>query len=394
MREYLRKKRNYELLREAFHVISILSSNRFRRLRGEVLPKVPFYTRLKEVLEHLFTLYPHHPLFRPRKEKKVALILFLSDISFTRSLCSRLIDKALREVPRDWEVYAVGSKCRSFKLNNFKRIHFVEGVFKRKVNTEKLISLSSELFKRYVRRELDGVYVLQAELQTQEMEKAYPYEEVKEEEKKVEVTPVKFYERGKPFTYRAYELGVSGNYDISLFRFIPPVIKKKYKKELILNFEGKEEEIIEHILGLYLVFYVQFLAYEHAAVLNLVRFRTGKRIEDNLSKRIKEVQLKINKGRQEKINKELQDIVFSLLAFEEKRFKDINLRCATLEVGEEIYEGLRNEIVRRVRRLIPLCEVRYVKGLLGFRILAGKVVYDFSVDFYLNELERIIKYEL
>ncbi|WP_461831363.1 F0F1 ATP synthase subunit gamma [Aquifex sp.] len=393
MREYLHKKRSYELLREVFHVISILSTNRFKRLRKEVLPKIPFYNRLEEILEHLFALYPYHPLFKPRKEKRVALILFLSDISFTRSLCSKLIDKALSEAQRNWKVYVLGSKCKNAKLNYFEKVEFVEGVFKKSVNTEKLVNLNRELFRKYVEGELDGIYILHAELLTEEADSDL-YEGREEEGKQFHITPVKFYERGKPFTYRAHELGISGNYAVRLFRFIPPVIKKKYKKHLILNFEGKEEEIIEEVLRLYLDFYIQFLAYEHAAVLNLVRFRTGKRIEDKLSKRLKDIQIKINKARQEKINRELQDIVFALLAFEEKKFKDINLGCGVLEIGEEIYDDLKKEIIERIKRLIPLCEVRYTKGLLGFRILSGKIVYDFSADFYLKKLERVIKYEL
>jgi len=81
------------LLREVFNVVAVISLNRFRRLKPYVISKAPYFTRLEEVLEHLFALYPDHPLFNPREEKRIAVILLLSDLPLTRSLCSKVMEK-------------------------------------------------------------------------------------------------------------------------------------------------------------------------------------------------------------------------------------------------------------------------------------------------------------
>ncbi len=127
---------------------------------------------------------------------------------------------------------------------------------------------------------------------------------------------------------------------------------------------------------------------EHYTTLNLVRFQNTRRIQDNLEREIKKLKRVISKARQDRITRELQDITFALLSFEERLFKDFSHRFAVLEIGEEIENSLKSLIIKVLKKRIPVQEIREVKGLLGFRIITPSEVYDFSVEHYLESLKK------
>ncbi|RUM31987.1 MAG: hypothetical protein DSY42_01975 [Aquifex sp.] len=389
MKRFSDKLKVLNLLREVFNVVAVISLNRFRRLKPSVIAKVPYFTRLEEVLEHLFALYPDHPLFNPREEKRIAVILFLSDLSLTRSSCSRVLEKFFKVFQgKKVKLYTVGEKCKSKKLEQIYSRENVSGVFGKELNVKSLINLVEKLFEDFKNKELDAVYILYIKPILGKSFQVTPYLKVesktKEKPKKIE----KFYGYKTPANVRIVELGESGDYSVEVLKFLPPRIKRRYRKGLILNFETDEDEIIAVVLKLYIQLYVEFIAFEHYTSLNMIRFRTAKRIEDNLSKKIQEVKKLINKARQDKINRELQDIVFALLAFEEKTFRDIKAQDIILEIGEGIKDNLRDLIIQRVQDKFNIYEVRIVKGLTGFRVIGSNEIYDFSLEHYLEEMER------
>ncbi|HIP42949.1 MAG TPA: hypothetical protein EYG91_03410 [Aquifex aeolicus] len=264
----------------------------------------------------------------------------------------------------------------------------ISDIFGKELNVKSLINLMEKPFKDFKNKELDAVYILYIKPILGKSSRVTPYPKgesrTKEKPKKIE----RFYGYKTPANVRIVELGESGDCSAKVLKFLPPRIKRRYRKGLILNFETDEDEIITVALKLYIQLYVEFIAFEHYTSLNMIRFRTAKRIEDNLSKEIQEVRRLINKARQDKINRELQDIIFALLAFEEKTFRDIKTQDIILEIGEGITDSLRDLIIQRVRDKFNICEVRTVKGLSGFRIVGNNEIYDFSLEHYLEEMER------
>ena len=109
-----------------------------------------------------------------------------------------------------------------------------------------------------------------------------------------------------------------------------------------------------------------------------------------MERKIRELRRLISKLRQERITRELEDIVFALLAFEDKVFKDFGDRFAVLEIGKEIKKELKEKIVNAVKKRLPIKEVRELSGMLGFRIITPSEVYDFTVEHYLEEIKRKI----
>ncbi|NPB07304.1 MAG: hypothetical protein GXN96_00070 [Aquificae bacterium] len=382
------KLRAYEVLGEVFNVIAVLSLNRFRKARGEVLPKTPYFRRLEEVLEHLFFLNPYHPLFKPRERGKRVLVVFGSELSFTRSLCSRLLKEA-RQREKE-ELYIIGSRCfpREYSEKAEKR----EGVFRRNLNPYPLISLAKDLFLGYREGRIREVFVLYAEPVGGKGERGeLRRREVKEEKRPHE----RFYEKPAPRPVRAAEVGLGASYRPRVVRFLPPTLRRRYRKGEILNYEVEEEQIISMLLELYLQFYTEFLALEHFTSLNLVRFQTCRRIQENISRRIKEVQRELSKERQERINRELQDIVLAMLSFQGKPFPSPALRLgAVLEMGRNLHPLLKERIVEVVSRLFPVAEVREVEDLLAFRIIAGGEVYEASPELQLENFLSTLKENL
>ena len=390
MKAFSDKLKAYASLKELFGVLSVVSLNRLKRAKQEVYPQTPYYRRLEEVLEHLFYLYPHHPLFTPRKGKKVAVLLFGSDLSYTKALCNKLF-KALENV-EIYKLAVAGEKCVNRKLfEKFPTVHLGE-VFGKTLNFPKVLEVINKLFEEYKKDKLSRVYILYARTHISKADRK-PYGEIKEHEP-FHIPRQILYERKTPKTTKGITLGESFTYEVILLPFLPPSLKGRYKKGEILNLEVAEEELIPQLLKLYLNFYVKFLMLEHYTVLNLVRFQNTKRMEDNVDRKIKELKRLISKLRQEKITRELEDIIFSLLAFEDKVFRDFEDRFAVLEIGKEIKKELKEKIVNTVKKRFPVKEVRELSGMLGFRIITPSEVYDFTLEHYLEDIrKRIISAE-
>ncbi|WP_461828649.1 F0F1 ATP synthase subunit gamma [Aquifex sp.] len=386
MKAYSDKLKAYASLKELFGVLSVVSLNRLRRAKQEVYPQTPYYRRLEEVLEHLFYLYPHHPLFKPRKETKTVVLLFGSDLSYTRSLCNKLF-KVLERLNYA-ELVVAGEKCVNRKLfEKFPTVRLGE-VFGKTLNFPNVLKTINKLFEEYKKDKLSRIYILYAKPHIPKADRK-PYGETKEHEP-FHIPRQILYERKTPKAVKATTLGESFTYEVVLLPFLPPPLKGRYKKGEILNIEVSEEELIPQILKLYLSFYIKFLMLEHYTVLNLVRFQNTKRMEDNVEQKIKELKRLISKLRQEKITRELEDIIFALLAFEDKVFKDFRNRFAVLEIGKEIERKLKERIVNTVRKHFPVKEIRELSGMLGFRIITPSEVYDFTLEYYLEDIKKRI----
>jgi len=380
VRKLSEKIKAYELLGEVFNVISVISLNRFRRAKPSVIRKLPYFRRLEEVLEHLYVLLPSHPLFRERKARK-ALVVFLSDLSFTRGLCGKLLKRL--EGFGAKELIAVGSKCVPKDATNV-----VEGVFGKVFLESELVRLFGKLFERYERGELGSVWVLYASplLGSSFVERSYspPKAVISQKEERRE----RFYSGASLGGAGAVSLGEAGSWEPRLVRFLPPSVRGRYRGDEVLNTEVPEEVLLGEVMRLYVQLGAPFLGFEHYTALNLYRFRSAKRMRDNVLRALKRLRVLLNKERQERINRELQDIVFALLAFEEERFRDLKQEGFVLEVGSVVEPRLREFLIGEVRKRVSVREVRVVEGLLGFRLVSQNEVYDFSLEHYLEELKR------
>lgn len=386
MKKLSEKLKAYEVLKEVFNVIAIISLNRFKKTRHIVSKEYPYFERLKEVLEHLFALYPTHPLFRQREEKKISVVVFTSDLSFTRELCNRIF----KSVPKfkNAEFIILGGKCKKRDFFERYKPKVISGVFTKFVDYESVFKTFEELFEKFTLKEVDSVYVVSA----------IPFlEKTKGEGKREEGKPKGELEVRREILYarearqvKVVEIGESGKIEVYVDRFLPPRIKGVYRKDLILNFEGSEEEIIKTVLKLYTEFHAKFLSLGHWNALNLQRFRTSKRIQDNLEKKIKTLKRLLSKERQEKITRELQDIVLSLLALEEKKFRDLESKGFVLEIDKDLYEKLKERIVKSLKEHFSILEVVEVEGLLGFYLRGEGKVYNCSalkqLEFFISKL--------
>ncbi len=384
MKKLLDRLKAYASLGELFGVLSVISLNRLRRARQKVYPQVPYFRRLEEVLEHLFYLYPTHPLFSRKSERRTTVILFGSDLSYTKSLCTRLYPLLERVKPSRLVIF--GEKCVNRRITESIQTRVVGNVFGKNLEFTKVNKVVNELFEEYRSNKVDRILILYARASLSKG-KRYTYSrgrKVIEEEIPRQI----LYERKGAKPVKSSLLDESLAYEILLLPFLPPPVKGRYRKEEILNLEGSEEELISQILKLYLNFYVKFLMLEHYTVLNLVRFRNTKRMQDNVEKKIRELKLLISKMRQEKITREIEDIVFGMLASEDRVLRDFSDRFAVLEIGKEVDKELREKIVKTVKKYFPLQEIKLIEGMLGFRIITSSRVYDFSVGYYLDELKK------
>lgn len=381
MKKVEEKIKAYSVLTEVFNVLSVVSIHRYRKFKNEVIPLFPYFERLREVMFHLFKLYPFHPFFRVRKENKVEVVVFGSDISFTGKLC-RPLTKTLKGIKNARKVYFFGGKCLNrYILENF-NVEIVSDVFKKKPNYEKALKVFSKLFREYLLGKVDGIYLVYAKPYLGKVEFEYAEEEKPEEEREIK-REILYEKRGKALGI--YELLERGGFKIEVLKLLPVILKRKVLKGHILNIEGDKEKLIEEVIKLYTEFYIKFLMLEHFTSLNLIRHRTAKTAQDNLRKEIEKLKNLQRKFRQEKINRELQDLIASVIAFEERVYKDISaMEKAILEIGE-LNKDIKRVVLKSVKEKFEISEVREVEGLHGFRIITKNKVYDFSIEHYLEQ---------
>jgi len=240
--------------------------------------------------------------------------------------------------------------------------------------------------ERYRRKESDACYVFFQRPQVPMGMKAKLEEGERKEERREE----------SPFFYAGFERVLRarphaaverGSYRPVAIRFLPPDIRKRYSPDIILNIEAEEEEFLHALLGMYMRFFMKEVFIEHFTAINFARYRTIRRITENIDRKLEQYTRLQNKLRQEKINKEIEDIVLSHMAEEEKRERDFIQRELILRVDFR----LPDEVVSRVREKLgklgfPVRRVERANLIAGFQLLDQGRILDLSVEGMLRHL--------
>ncbi len=389
-----KKIRTFEALRSTLNLWEVLAVNRYKKYSSLVGAQLPYFLRLQEVLEHLCALYPgtRSDLLRVREERSVDLLILTSDRGYLGDFIPRILRKAedFIEARREIKIslFLAGRRGALRKYMEGGAVLFEE-VLTKDVSWEVVEKIRNTLVERYRKGMSDACYVI---FQRPRVEGGR-FLELERRERREAVL------EGSPFFYTGFSevlklepkrMVETGGYGPVVVRFLPPEIKGRYTKKFVLNLEVPEEELIESLLELYLNFFMREIFLEHFASLNFARYRTVSRILENIDRKLRTYRLLVNKLRQEKITKEIQDIVFSLIATEGKEFRSYQENLWTLEVDLHIDEDVVKYLIDRLKNLgftVGGVERRNLLG--GFKLLKPGRAIDLSIAGLLNSLKRL-----
>jgi len=390
--------RTLDALKSTLHVWEILAINRYRKYRAIVSSHLPYFLRLQEVLEHLYALYPgvRRGLLEVRRERRIDALVLGSDRGYIGDLISRVI-RIYREFTsyrREVQINLFFVGRRGFREDlPGKKLALVEGAFGKDIDLRKVDDLAVLLMKRYMKRESDACYVFFQRPEVPPGLRGGPVEQREEKEREREEESPFFYTdfreviRAKPHV--AVERGSSRPVVI---RFLPPDIRKRYSPDLILNIEAEEEEFLHTLLDLYMRFFMKEVFMEHFTSINFARYRTLRRITENIDRKIEEYKRLQNRLRQEKINREIEDIVLSNMAQEEKRERDFTEEGFILRVDSRLPRETVSLLRSRLQELgFAVRDVERRDLIGGIQLLDRNSVTDLSVRGKLESMKLYIK---
>ncbi len=384
--------RTFQALKSTLHVWEVLAINRYKKYSSIVGAQLPYFLRLQEILEHIYVLYSglRTDLLRMEEERSVDVLVLTSDRGYVGDFVTRtlrvLMDFLKRKGDKKISLFMAGRRGSASPLLDVKVTVF-ENVLTKDIDWEVVSRIGDTLVNRYRKGLSDACYVI---FQRPEVEvgEALEIEERERKEALVEESPF-FYPRFEEvLRAKPMEIVERGRYRPVIARFLPPDVKGRYSKDLVLNIEAEEEEFLDEILKLYLSFFIKEIFLEHFTSINFARYRTITRINENIEKKLLAYRVLINKLRQEKITREIEDIVLSMIGTEERRMKSVMERGYSLEVDSKIPEELKEWLLKKLEELgIEVHSVSRRNLLGGFRLIGADRYIDLSVGRILQALK-------
>jgi len=127
-------------------------------------------------------------------------------------------------------------------------------------------------------------------------------------------------------------------------------------------------------------FFMKEVFMEHFTSINFARYRTLRRITENIDRKIEEYKRLQNRLRQEKINREIEDIVLSNMAQEEKRERDFTEEGFILRVDSRLPRETVSLLRSRLQELgFAVRDVERRDLIGGIQLLDRNSVTDLSV---------------
>lgn len=386
------KIRTLRVLKSTLHVWEVLAVNRYKKYSSVVGAQLPYFLRLQEVLEHLFALYSglRSELLEMREEKSVDILLLTTDRGYVGDLVSKTV-KALEDFL--WEkrgkkvnLFIAGRRGASSGLLKMGAVVF-EGVLTKDINWEVVTRINDLLVERYRRGFSDACYVI-FQRPDVGVRESVELEERERKEAFIEESPF-FYPRFEEvLRAKSLEIVERGRYSAQIIRFLPPDIRKRYSRELVLNIEAEEKSFVDELLKLYLSFFLREVFLEHFTSINFARYRTIRRINENIDRKLILYRRLINRLRQERITKEIEDIVFAYLATEEVKLRDYREEGYVLEVDVGTSEDIVCQLLSAMERFgMKVRSVERRKLLGGFRLVSDRDSIDLSVIGKLSSLK-------
>ncbi|WP_170144754.1 F0F1 ATP synthase subunit gamma [Hydrogenivirga caldilitoris] len=391
-----RKIKTLEALRSTLNVWEVIAVNRYKKYSSVVGAQLPYFLRLQEVLEHLYSLYSgvRIDLLELREEKNVDVLVLTSDRGYIGDFVTRTLKtlKSFIESKKDKNInlFLAGKKGATSRLLDTGAVVF-EGVLTKDIDWDAVGNIKSVLVERFRKGFSDACYVI---FQRPEVElgELIEIEERERREALLEESPFFYPKFEEVFKVKPMLAAERGRYRPVITRFLPADVRKRYSKEIILNIEAPEEAFIDGLLRLYISFFIKEVFLEHFTSINFARYRTISRILENIDRKLNTYRFVLNKLRQEKITKEIEDIVFAFLATEEKKLKSLFERGYILEIDVKAEDTRGRELKERLEKLgFPIREVRKRVLIGGFRLLREGEAIDLSVEGVFNLLRGSIK---
>ena len=378
------KIRTLQVLKSTLHVWEVLAVNRYKKYSSVVGAQLPYFLRLQEVLEHLFSLYSglRTDLLEMREERSVDVLLLTTDRGYVGDFVSKTV-RALenfleRRKGKTINLFIAGRRGASSSLLRMGAVVFEE-VLTRDINWDVVVKINDILVERYRKGFSDACYVIFQRPDVGIME-SVELEERERREALVEESPFFYPKFEEVLRAKPLEVVERGRYRTQIVRFIPPDIKGRYSKEIILNIEAEERSFLDELLILYLSFFLKEVFLEHFTSINFARYRTIRRINENIDRKLILYRRLINKLRQERITKEIEDIVFAYLATEEVRLRDYREEGYVLEVDMGASKGIVRQLLRAMEEFgIEVRSVERRRLLGGFRLISDRDSIDLSV---------------
>ncbi len=274
LQAYRRRIRAIKDLIQVTKAMKTVSAARLKRSQVKVLNLKPYAASLKRVLSSVAAhIDPSlHPMLQAREESKVALVVVSSDKGLCGAFNSNLLKKALPFIEeRKPILICVGKKGfehlrRSYEIEK----SFVDLFFK--LNFERAMEICRYLLQRYKEGAYDAIYI-------------------------------------------AYNQFISaGKYVPTVERYLPITeeIKPSEKREFI--FEPSPKEILDRLIEHYIELEFWRVLLESSTAEHAARMIAMDQATRNAQDMVKRLTLEMNKLRQERITKELLDIVTAIEA--------------------------------------------------------------------------------
>jgi len=279
LQDYRRRIRAVKDLIQVTKAMKTVSAARLRRTQNKVINFKPYATRIKYMLSNLASAIPDaHPLLGETKEEKPLLLVISADKGLCGSFNYNVIKEAerfIKEKEGTFRLIVVGRKGEE----GLKRVHPIEKVYKNifvKLNFSHAMEITKTLIDGFYKNQWDSVFI----------------------------------------TYTQFFC--VGRYSPVTERFVPiEKVEEEEMEEYI--FEPEIKLVVEELIKHYIELEVWRILLESSTAENAARMIAMDQATRNAQDMVRNLTLEMNKLRQEKITKELLDIVTAIEAMKKSR---------------------------------------------------------------------------
>ncbi|HWP48108.1 MAG TPA: ATP synthase F1 subunit gamma [Candidatus Limnocylindrales bacterium] len=173
LRHIRRRIRSVKNTQQITKAMKMVSAAKLRRAQIQIEEARPYAQKMAEVLSRVARRAKPglNPLLTPREEKKVELLIITADKGLAGAFNGNVLRKAMEFIrERGDEVSltlnVVGRKGRDFLRRRYSNIRKEYIDIFRKLSYEQAILIGTDLVDRYLKEEVDGVYVVYTEFKS------------------------------------------------------------------------------------------------------------------------------------------------------------------------------------------------------------------------------------
>ncbi len=278
LQEFRRRIRAVKDLIQVTKAMKTVSAARLRRTQNKVINYKPYASKIRTMLSELAYAIPQaHPLFSPTQERTPLLVVIAADKGLCGPFNYNVIRKA-QEFLKEREgvrLMTVGRKAFEGLRRTYKIDKNISGIFQ-KLNFSHAKEITEFLLSGYYKGEWDSVFVLYTQ----------------------------FFSVGR--------------YYPTVERFIPiPPFEGEAPREFI--YEPNLKDVVEGLIQHYIELEIWRILLESSTAEHAARMIAMDQATRNAQDMVRSLTLQMNKLRQEKITKELLDIVTAIEAMKKSQ---------------------------------------------------------------------------